>query len=131
MYSKNPDLDKKANIVEAALIDFYEQNPKKENPYDRMCYCASVCLKKLVGRAVILWKVKDHNGTWHWWCETPEGEVIDLTSKQYELKNLPVPSSGRASRLKEQGRIMSFKSYQKKIDKLMEIIEQNTTQQAR
>ena len=96
-----------------------------------MCYCASVCLKKLVGRAVILWKVKDHNGTWHWWCETPEGEVIDLTSKQYELKNLPVPSSGRASRLKEQGRIMSFKSYQKKIDKLMEIIEQNTTQQAR
>ena len=131
MYSKNPDLDKKANIVEVALIDFYEQNPKKENPYDGMCYCASVCLKKLVGRAVILWKVKDHNGTWHWWCETPEGEVIDLTSKQYELKNLPVPSSGRASRLKEQGRIMSFKSYQKKIDKLMEIIEQNTTQQAR
>ena len=37
MYSKNPDLDKKANIVEAALIEFYEQNPKKENPYDGMC----------------------------------------------------------------------------------------------
>ena len=131
MYSQDPQIEQASIKVRSALVEFHTRNPKKTNPYEGMCYCASVCLKKLVGRAVILWKVKDHNGTWHWWCETPEGEVIDLTSKQYELKNLPVPSSGRASRLKEQGRIMSFKSYQKKIDKLMEIIEQNTTQQAR
>ena len=124
MYSKTPDLDKKANIVEVALIEFYERNPKKENPYDGMCYCASVTLKKLVGNKVILWKVKDHNGVWHWWGETPDGEVIDLTKEQYELNHNPVPSTGRASKLKEQGRIMSFKSYQKKIDTLMQIIEE-------
>ena len=131
MYSQDPLIEQASIKVRSALVEFHARNPKKANPYDGMCYCASVALKKLVGNKVILWKVKDHNGTWHWWCETPEGEVIDLTSKQYQLKNLPVPSSGRASRLKEQGRIMSFKSYQKKIDKLMEIIEQNTTQQAR
>ena len=53
---------------------------------------------------IILWKVKDHNGVWHWWCETPDGEVIDLTKDQYELNNNPVPSSSRASKLKEQGK---------------------------
>ena len=124
MYSKDPNIDKEAIKVRAALVEFHARNPKKANPYEGMCYCASVCLKKLVGRAVILWKVKDHNGVWRWWCETPDGEVIDLTKEQYELNHNPVPSTGRASKLKEQGRIMSFKSYQKKIDTLMQIIEE-------
>ena len=125
MYSKDPNIDKEAIKVRAALVEFHARNPKKANPYDGMCYCASVALKKLVGNKVILWKVKDHNGVWHWWCETPGGEIIDLTKEQYELNNNPVPSTSRASKLKEQGRIMSFKSYQKKIDTLMGIIEGN------
>ena len=124
MYSKDPQIEEASIKVRSALVEFHARNPKKANPYDGMCYCASVCLKKLVGRAVILWKVKDHNGVWHWWCETPDGEVIDLTKEQYELNHNPVPSTGRASKLKEQGRIMSFKSYQKKIDTLMQIIEE-------
>ena len=128
MYSKDPQIEQEAIKVTAALVEFHTRNPKKENPYEGMCYCASVCLKKLVGKlegkVVILWKVKDHNGVWHWWCETPDGEVIDLTKEQYELNNNPVPSTSRASKLKEQGRIMSFKSYQKKIDTLMQIIEE-------
>ena len=124
MFSKDPELDHLARLVHSALIEFHEIDQKKSNPFEGMCYCASVCLKKLVGRAVILWKVKDHNGVWHWWCETPDGEVIDLTKDQYELNNNPVPSTGRASKLKEQGRIMSFKSYQKKIDTLMQIMEE-------
>ena len=123
MFSKNPKLDKQARSVEDALIKFHQRDQKKNNPYEGMCYCASVCMKKLAGRDVILWKTRDHNNQFHWWCETKEGEVIDITAEQYTINNLPVPSTGRASRVKEQGRIMGFKSYQKKIDILMEIIE--------
>lgn len=127
MFSKDPELEQKSRLVQSALIEFHERDQKKSNPYEGMCYCASVCLKKLVGRKVILWKTRDHNNQFHWWCETPEGEIIDLTSEQYTIHNLPVPSTGRASKLKEQGRIMGFKSYQKKIDILMEIIEKNNS----
>ncbi len=123
MFSKDPELDHLARLVHSALIEFHEIEQKKSNPFEGMCYCASVCLKKLVGNKVILWKTRDHNNQFHWWCETPDGEIIDLTSEQYTIHNLPVPSTGRASKLKEQGRVMGFKSYQKKIDKLMEIID--------
>ena len=81
----------------------------------RVCVTVHPLPQESVGNKVILWKVKDHNGVWHWWCETPDGEVIDLTKEQYELNNNPVPSTSRASKLKEQGRIMSFKSYQKRL----------------
>ena len=50
-----------------------------------------------------------------------DGEVIDLTSKQYSLNSLPIPSIGRSARLKEQGRQMSFPSYKKRVEELMEI----------
>ena len=66
-----------------------------------MSYVASVVLKNLVGVKVILWKVKDQNRQFHWWCETKDGEVIDLTSKQYSLNKIGVPYSGMAARRKE------------------------------
>ena len=88
-----------------------------------MCYVASIVLKNLVGRKVILWKVKDHNRQFHYWCISQDGEVIDLTKQQYELKNIPVPSTSRAAANKEQGRRMSFSSYKKKEDEMMDIIK--------
>lgn len=124
MFSKNPKLDKQARSVEDALIKFHQRDQKKNNPYEGMCYCASVCMKKLAGRDVILWKTRDHNNQFHWWCETKDGEVIDLTKQQYELNNISVPSSGQAASLKEQGRRMSFASYKKKEERMMEIIEE-------
>ena len=82
MYSKDAEIEENCIKIEAALNQLFEsKNSNKKNPYEGMCYVASVVLKKLVGRKVILWKVKDHNGQFHWWCETPDGEVIDLTSK--------------------------------------------------
>ena len=45
------------------------------------------------------------------------GEVIDLTSKQYSLHNIGVPSFGMAARLKEQDRRTWFASQKKKKDK--------------
>tara|TARA_Y100001968_G_scaffold222917_1_gene205676 strand:- start:240 stop:440 length:201 start_codon:yes stop_codon:yes gene_type:complete len=66
-----------------------------------MLYLASVVLKKLVAKKVILWKVKNQNRQFHWWSETKHGEVIDLTRKQYSLNNICVPLSFMAARLKE------------------------------
>tara|TARA_B100000282_G_scaffold289174_1_gene258637 strand:- start:612 stop:995 length:384 start_codon:yes stop_codon:yes gene_type:complete len=124
MFSKDSEIEQCCIKIDAALHKLFESTSvDKKNPYEGMCYVASVVLKRLVGRKVILWKVRDHNNQFHWWCETPDGEIIDLTSKQYSLNSLPVPSLGRASRLKEQGRQMTFKSYQKRIKELLDIVE--------
>ena len=123
-YSQDPKIEAASLLVVAALQEFYEQGDKStKNPYEGMSYVASVVLKNLLGGKVILWKVKDQNRQFHWWCETKDGEVIDLTSKQYSLNNIGVPSSGMAAKLKEQGRRTGF-PIQKKIEgKMMAIIE--------
>ncbi len=124
MYSKDPELEVASQLVDQALLEYHSRHPDNENAYKGMCYVASVVLKNLVGRKVILWKVKDHNRQFHWWCETKDGEVIDLTKQQYELCNVGVPSSGMSARMKEQGRRMGFASYKKKEDEMMEIIKE-------
>ena len=68
--------------------------------------------------------MKDQNRQFHWWCETKNGEVIDLTSKQYSLNNIGVPSSGMAARLKEQGRRTGFAIQKKKEEQMMAIIKE-------
>ena len=124
-YSQDPEIDAASLLVVAALQEFYEQGDKStKNPYEGMSYVASVVLKNLVGVKVILWKVKDQNRQFHWWCETKDGEVIDLTSKQYSLNNIGVPSSGMAARLKEQGRRTGFATQMKKEEHVMAIIEE-------
>ena len=123
MYSQDPQIEQASIKVRSALVEFHTRNPKKANPYEGMCYCASVTLKKLVGNKVILWKVKDHNRQFHYWCISQDGEVIDLTKQQYELKNISVPSISRAAANKEQGRRLSFSSYKKKEDEMMDIIK--------
>jgi|TARA_Y100000114_G_C11737072_1_gene316814 hypothetical protein len=124
IYSKDPEIEKAAKLVDAALVEYHSRHPKNgQNPYENMCYVASIVLKNLVGRKVILWKVKDHNRQFHYWCISQDGEVIDLTKQQYELKNIPVPSTSRAAANKEQGRRMSFSSYKKKEDEMMDIIK--------
>ena len=119
----NPEVQRQSENVAAALIAYFEGNPKMQNPYDGMCYVASMTLKKLVGNEVILWKTRDQNNQFHWWCETRNGETIDLTSEQYSENNIEVPSNGRAAKMKESGRILSFTSYKKKADSLLEIIQ--------
>ena len=65
-YSKDPEINAAAILVDTALNEFYEQGKKRtSNPYEGMCYVASIVLKNLVGRKVILWKVKDHNRQFH------------------------------------------------------------------
>ena len=124
-YSQDPEIEAASSLVVAALQEFYEQGDKSnKNPYEGMSYVASVVLKNLLGGKVILWKVKDQNRQFHWWCETKDGEVIDLTSKQYSLNNIGVPSSGMAARLKEQGRRTGFATHKKKEEHVMAIIKE-------
>ena len=124
-YSQDPEIEAASSLVIDALQEFYEQGDKSnKNPYEGMSYVASVVLKNLLGGKVILWKVKDQNRQFHWWCETKDGEVIDLTSKQYSLNNIGVPSSGMAAKLKEQGRRTGFPIQKKIEEQMMEIIEE-------
>ena len=124
-YSQDPEIEAASSLVVAALQEFYEQSDKStKNPYEGMSYIASVVLKNLVAGKVILWKVKDQNRQFHWWCETKNGEVIDLTSKQYSLNNIGVPSSGMAAKLKEQGRRTGFPIQKKIEEQMMAIIEE-------
>ena len=124
-FSQDTEIEEASSLVVAALQEFYEQGDKStKNPYEGMSYVASVVLKNLLGGKVILWKVKDQNRQFHWWCETKDGEVIDLTSKQYSLNNIGVPSSGMAAKLKEQGRRTGFPIQKKIEEQMMAIIEE-------
>ena len=123
MYSSDPEIQRQSENVRAALLVYFERNPDMKSPYDGMCYVASATLKKLVGNQVRLWKTRDQNNQFHRWCETRNGETIDLTSEQYSENNIEVPSNGRAAKMKESGRILSFTSYKKKVDSLLEIIQ--------
>ena len=124
-YSQDPEIEAASSLVVAALKALYEQGDKStKNPYEGMSYIASVVLKNLVGIKVILCKVKDQNRQFHWWCETKDGEVIDLTSKQYSLNKIGVPSSGMAARLKEQGRRTGFATQKKTEERMMAITEE-------
>ena len=123
VYSKDPEIEKAAKLVDSALIEYHSRHPKSgKTPYENMSYVASIVLKNLLDRKVILWKVKDNNREFHWWCISQDGEIIDITKQQYESKNIPVPSTGRAALNKEQGRRMSFGIYKKKEDEMMDII---------
>ena len=131
-YSQVLEIEAASSLVVAALQEFYEQGDKStKNPYEGMSYLASVVLKNLVEGKVILWKVKDQNRQFHWWCETKKGEVIDLTSKQYSLNNIGVPSSGITARLKEQGRRTGFAIQKKKEKQLMLIIKEMKKRQGK
>ncbi len=123
MYSTDPEIQQQSENVRTALLIFFERNPDMKSPYDGMCYVASATLKKLVGNQVRLWKTRDQNNQFHWWCETRNGETIDLTSEQYSDINIEIPSIGRAAKKKESGRILSFTSYKKKVNDLLEIIQ--------
>ena len=61
IYSKDPEIEKAAKLVDSALIEYHSRHPKNgQNPYEGMCVISLVSFEKSVGRKVILWKVKDH-----------------------------------------------------------------------
>ena len=65
----------------------------KPNTMKGKCYIASAALYQFFdGNNLNLYRKKDIAGEYHWWCITDDGIVIDITSSQYEIEGLPIPS---------------------------------------
>ena len=112
------------SFIDQALNDLHQTKPRGSNPYEGQCYIASATLKKFFGRSLMLYRTKDHTNQYPWWVETKEGQVIDLTGKQYELIGAPVPSIDEASEFKEKQSYLSFASYKKRVAELQLLVEQ-------
>ena len=112
------------SFIDQALNDLHQTKPIGSNPYEGQCYIASATLKKFFGRSLMLYRTKDHTNQYHWWVETKEGQVIDLTGKQYELIGEPVPSIDEAAEFKEKQSYLSFASYKKRVAELQSLVEQ-------
>jgi len=69
------------------------------------------------------YKTLDHANVWHWWVETHDNEIIDLTSQQYELIGAPVPSLSAAASDKQKAKKLGFSSYRKRVAVLKEIVD--------
>ena len=118
------DLETICSLIDEALHDLHQTKPRGDNPYHDQCYIASATLKKFFGRALVLYRTKDHTKRNHWWVETKDGRVIDLTAKQYELIGKPVPSNSAAYELREKQYPMGFASYRPRIEELKSLVEQ-------
>ena len=112
------------SLIDEALHDLHQTKPRGANPYEGQCYIASATPKKFFGRSLMLYRTKDHTNQYHWWVETKEGQVIDLTGKQYELIGAPVPSIDEVSEFKEKQSYLSFASYKKRVAELQLLVEQ-------
>ena len=118
-----PILETLIKAMDEALHVVHEHSPRADNPYEGNCYVASAALKKFFGRGVLmLYRTMDCNKQYHWWVETKDGRVIDLTAQQYELKELPVPSRSEAYEFREKQSYMKYASYKKRSQKLMDYV---------
>lgn len=111
------------SLIDQALNELHQTKPRGSNPYEGQCYIASATLKKFFGRALMLYRTKDHTDQYHWWVETKDGQVIDLTGKQYELIGAPVPSITASVSSKEKQSYLSFASYKKRVAELQSLVE--------
>lgn len=126
---RNPELQMSyelgtiCSLIDDALNELHQTKPRGSNPYEGQCYIASATLKKFFGRALMLYRTKDHTDQYHWWVETKDCQVIDLTGKQYELIGAPVPSISAAATFKEKKSYLSFASYKKRVAELQLLVE--------
>ena len=62
------------------------------NPTFWHCHTASACLQKVFGtKELKLYRAKDSEDIWHWWCVDTNSTIIDLTADQYYLENKQPP----------------------------------------
>ena len=54
-----------------------------EHPLTGHCYVASEALYHLSDDSLKPMRARDDQGVVHWWLETLEGEILDLTAGQY------------------------------------------------
>ena len=115
------NLDKACQIITNHLTS--DLLPKKwvkrnsTNPMFGHCHTASACLQKLFGsKNIKLYRALDDEGIWHWWAQTSDGKIIDITADQYysEGRTPPYENGSKAS-------MLGF-SYRKRVLKLLDIV---------
>ncbi len=98
-YSSDGEVNRIAHLIREALLDqqWVEENDILKGeykdgalPFSGHCYAASQALYFAMGAKAAGWKPVhlEHEGSSHWWLQSPSGEVIDLTSEQFAT---PVP----------------------------------------
>lgn len=91
----------------------------KSNPLKNQCYVASKLLYDIFdGCGIELFKKKDAYDKWHYWIKTDSGETIDITSEQYVIEGLEVPSSSYDGAIEAES--LWYPSYKDRIAKLLD-----------
>ena len=108
-------------IVENLTPDLIPKKWRKRNSITPMfghCHTASACLQKIFGSENIkLYRAKDEEDIWHWWCVDIHGQRIDLTDEQYHsLGRTPHYDRG------EKASILGW-SYKKRVEELLKRVE--------
>ena len=108
-------------IVDNLTPDLLPKKWRKRNSVNLMfghCHTASVCLQKVFGTENIkLYRAKDDNDIWHWWCVDKNGKRIDLTADQYyKMGRTPPYEQGEKASMLGWG-------YKKRVEELLKRVE--------
>ena len=108
-------------IVKNLTPDLIPKKWRKRNSITPMfghCHTASACLQKIFGSENIkLYRAKDEEDIWHWWCVDIHGQRIALTDEQYHsLGRTPPYDRG------EKASILGW-SYKKRVEELLKRVE--------
>lgn len=83
--------------IQAALTPDLLKGDWGSHPHAGHCYVASEALFHLTGKVMKPCRATDERGISHWWLET-NGEIIDVTARQYtDLGLTPPYSRGKGS----------------------------------
>ena len=105
-------------IVDNLTPDLLPKKWRKRNSITPMfghCHTASACLLKVFGtKNIKLYRAKDDEDIWHWWCVDANGKRIDLTADQYyNVGRTPPYEQG------EKASILGW-GYKKRVHELLE-----------
>ena len=108
-------------IVDNLTPDLLPKKWRKRNSITPMfghCHTASACLQKVFGtKNIKLYRAKDDEDIWHWWCVDANGKRIDLTADQYyNVGRTPPYEQG------EKASILGW-GYKKRVHELLERVE--------
>ena len=86
-------------VVKNLTPDLIPRKWRKRNSINIMfghCHTASACLQKIFGvENMKLYRAKDEQDIWHWWCVDINDKIIDLTDAQYyEWNRVPPYDNG-------------------------------------